>query len=307
MTSPDLWIAPLQREELPDHMSSLRIAVISDIHHGEDAYTKRGSQALRLFDDFVRFVDTVRPDVVLELGDRISDCSHDVDLVLEREVARAFRAIDVPCHHLCGNHDRDFLTVADNEAILGQSLKHEIVDLGAWQLVLWRADTMIRRPEDGSHFQLDDADLAWLQTAMVNAEKPSIVATHVPLSGQSQISNYYFDRNTRIATYPELPRIQAALRSACVPVVCLAGHVHWNSMTRVDGIPHITLQSLTETCTTGGEPAAAWALLEIDDTQISWQASGIEGFSLQLDVASAARRWLTPLPPFPRRKTAAAG
>ena len=50
-----------------------------------------------------------------------------------------------------------------------------------------------------------------------------------------------------------------------VPVVWLAGHVHWNTVTLVDGIPHVTLQSLTETFTTHPEPAAAWGLLELGD------------------------------------------
>jgi Icc-related predicted phosphoesterase len=282
----------------------LRIAVVTDIHHGEDSHTKKGSAALRLIADFARFVDDIRPDAVLELGDRISDRDRDADLVLAREVADAFRAVNATRYHVCGNHDRDFLTVADNEAAFGQSLANQIVDLGDWRLVLWRADTMIRRPAEGSRFHLEDSDLDWLREAVATAAKPLIVASHVPLSGQSQISNYYFERNTHVATYPDLARVHAVLRQAAVPVICLAGHVHWNSLTFVDAIPHITLQSLTETCTTGGEAAAAWGLLEIDSTNISWRAYGIETFGVQLDIASTARRWPAPLGPFGGRKTA---
>jgi 3',5'-cyclic-AMP phosphodiesterase len=285
-------------------MLPLRIAVVTDIHHGEDSQTKKGSAALRLIADFARFVDDVRPDAVLDLGDRISDRDRDADLALQREVADAFRAIKAPRYHVCGNHDRDFLTVADNEAAFGQSLTSQIVDLGSWQLVLWRADTMIQRPPEGSHFHLRDSDLAWLEATLATAEKPQIVATHVPLSGQSQISNYYFERNVHLATYPDLARVHAALRRAAVPAICLAGHVHWNSLTFVDAIPHITLQSLTETCTTGGEVAAAWGLLQIDSVNISWRAYGVETFGVQLDIASTGRRWPAPLAPFRRRKTA---
>jgi hypothetical protein len=65
---------------------------------------------------------------------------------LEREVAEAFRAIEAPLHHLCGNHDRDFQSVADNETVLGQSLGNITLDIGGWRVVLWRADSRIRRP-----------------------------------------------------------------------------------------------------------------------------------------------------------------
>jgi 3',5'-cyclic-AMP phosphodiesterase len=85
---------------------------------------------------------------VLDLGDRISDENRETDLVLEAEVAEAFRAVPGTHWHLNGNHDRDHLSVADNEAILGQSLGHEVHDLGGWRIVLWRADSRIRRGAD---------------------------------------------------------------------------------------------------------------------------------------------------------------
>ena len=119
-------------------MAAVRIAVVADIHHGADSLTKRGSTALGLMADFARFVAEAKPDAVVDLGDRISDVDTETDRRLEAEVAEAFRAINVPVHHICGNHDRDHLTVADNEAILGQALGHATLDIGAWRIVLWR-------------------------------------------------------------------------------------------------------------------------------------------------------------------------
>lgn len=279
-------------------MSSLRIAVVADIHHGEDVFTKKSSAALALMAEFSRFVSEARPDVVVDLGDRISDRGRDTDLGLEREVAESFREIARPRYHLCGNHDRDFLSVADNQEILGQPLGHEVVDLGSWQLVLWRADTLIRRPGREPHFLLDEADLLWLAGTVSRATKPMAVMSHVPVSGHGQTGNYYFERNPELSTYPGAARVRAVLRNAKVPVVCLAGHVHWNTLTFVDAIPHITLQSLTETFTTAPEPAAAWGLLEVDAATIGWRAFGLEPFETRLDAAATTRRWIPPLPPF---------
>ena len=270
-----------------------KIAFVADVHHGKDVMTKKSSQGLRLLADFAAFVATGDADIVVDLGDRISDENHDRDLVLEREVADAFRTIPRPVHHINGNHDRDFISVAENEAILGQTLGHELVDLGDWQLILWRADTHIHRRPEGSSFQLAEGDLDWLAASLAAAGKPSVLATHVPLSGQSQRSNYYFHNNAGIASYPELDAIQAVLRAAHVPLVCVSGHVHWNSVVTVDGIPHITLQSLTESCTTGGEPAEAWGVLELGDI-IRWTAHGRQHFAFETDAASTMQRWKEP-------------
>jgi hypothetical protein len=276
-------------------MAALRLCLVADIHHGADHFTKKGSAALTLMEEFARFVKDAKPDAVLDLGDRISDVDHTSDLRLAGEVAEAFAALSVPLHHLCGNHDLEHLSLAENEAILGQRLSNCTMEMGDWTLVLWRADARIRRP---GGFFLPEADLLWLAGVVRTASKPLAIFSHVPVSGQSQVGNYYFERNPDAATYPGgAARVRAILASARVPVACFAGHVHWNTLTIVGGQPHFTLQSLTETFTTHPEPAGSFALLELSD-QISWTVYGCDCVAVTLDAESAARRWIEPLLPF---------
>lgn len=280
-------------------MAALRIAVVADIHHGADSLTKRGPAALGLLGEFIRFVGDAKPDLVLDLGDRISDVDAETDRRLEAEVADAFRGITAPVRHICGNHDREYLSVADNAAILGQALGHETIDLGAWRIVVWRADSRIRRPaRDGmAGFVLAEEDLLWLAGVIARADRPLAIMSHVPVSGHAQTGNYYFERNPNSSTYPGGERLRAVLREARVPVMWLAGHVHWNTLTLVDSIPHLTMQSLTESFTTSPDPAGAWGLLELD-AAIDWRVFGKDPFALRLDAAKTTRRWLPPLPPF---------
>ncbi len=140
------------------------------------------------------------------------------------------------------------------------------------------------------------SDLLWLAGVVQQADRPLAIMSHVPLSGHAQTSNYYFERTPELSTYPGAERARAVLRMARVPVVCLAGHVHWNTLTVVDGIPHLTLQSLTESFTTHPGPAAAWGLWELD-TSINWRVMGQDPFTAQLDARAADRRWITPLAP----------
>ncbi|MGL4439988.1 MAG: metallophosphoesterase family protein [Bosea sp. (in: a-proteobacteria)] len=282
---------------------SLKIAIVTDIHHGKDAEAKKGASALRLMADFAAFVTSSKPDLVLDLGDRISDEDPQTDLRLEQEVNAAFEPIRAvaPVHHICGNHDRDFLSVTQNEDILGQTLQNQTIDTGGWRIVLWRADTLIRRP---GGFHCPDSDIAWLSKTIEAADRPLLICSHVPLSGHSQIGNYYFQRNPGSSTYPfHGERIREVLRTAKVPTLCLAGHVHWNTITTVDGIPHLTQQSLTESFVMSSEngagaPCGAYGLLELTADAIDWQVFGADAFRTILPVAQTGRRWYRPLDDF---------
>lgn len=272
-----------------------RLAIVADIHHGRPSTAKRGDRALPLLADFAAFVRQSGATHVLDLGDRISDENRDTDLTLQAEVAEAFRAVPGTHLHLNGNHDRDHLSVEDNERILGQPMGHQTLDLGDWRIVLWRADSRIRRGPDHHGFVLTEADLVWLSRTMQEADRPCLVVSHVPVSGHSQVGNYYFQNNPAASVYPTADRARAALALARVPVVCLAGHVHWNTVTTVDGITHLTQQSLTESFTTAGEPAGAMGVLELGDT-VRWEVAGDDPFAFAF--RPTARRWTPPLPDF---------
>lgn len=274
---------------------SVRIAVVADIHHGKPSATKRGDTALDLMAEFARFANDAAPDFVVDLGDRISDMDRDTDLQLEREVAEAFKAVNAPVHHINGNHDRDHLDVSDNEEILDQSLANATFDAGDWRIALWRADSKIHRTPEHSGFILHEADLLWLSRVAQNTDKPLLVLSHVPVSGHGQIGNYYFERNPSASTYPMAERARAALAQSRQPVVCLSGHVHWNTITTVDGITHLTQQSLTESFTTKGQPAGAFGLLELGET-VSWQVQGLD--PIAHSFKPHADRWTPPLPDF---------
>lgn len=273
-----------------------KICIVSDIHHGLDHGSKKGSTAGTLMADFTALCAVEQPDIVLDLGDRISDVDHATDLRLEREAAAMFAPIAAPIHHLCGNHDRDHLSVAENEAILGQSLSHATVELGGWTVVLFRVDAQYHRAGPVRGFSAPVEDLDWLADVLTGATGPVLIASHVPLSGHDQTGNHYFQETPEASRYPETPRLREILATARVPVLCIAGHVHWNTLTTVDGIPHLTLQSLTESFTTEPDPAGAMAVLDLSDDTIHWRVLGRDRLDLTLPVGQCARRWIAPRP-----------
>lgn len=279
-------------------MSRLRLAFISDIHHGKDTLTKKGTAALPLLDNFITEVNDGDYDAVIDLGDRISDEDPVRDRQLQTDIARRFNALRVPHHHVSGNHDHAMLSQAANEAILDRPTHSRALRIGDIRIVFWQPDVSLTH-ERGFH--LAPGDLDGLTELLDADDRPTLLVSHVPLSGHIQTGNYYFERNPGHATYAEIDDLRRAIAAAPCPVVALAGHVHWNTLNVVDGTPHITLQSLTETFTTG-EAAGATAALEIDAGRLRWTVGGHDPLALVLPWPKTKRRWRAPLPTFGRTR-----
>ena len=276
-----------------------RIAVVADIHHGRDTITKRGTAALPLLEKFVDEVNEGSFDAVIDLGDRISDETAERDAELQRAVATSFRRLgNKPRHHLIGNHDFALLSADENAAILDAPLQTRAAVVGDIRLAFWQPDVSLT-PERG--FRLADGDLAALDKLLNADDRPTLLVTHVPLSGHAQTGNYYFERNPGHSTYAEGDDIRGVIARAPCPLIALAGHVHWNTLTIVDGVPHLTQQSLTETFTTG-EPAGSTGVIEIDGDDFRWTVAGLDRISITLPWPNARAQWRAPLRAFSEMK-----
>jgi hypothetical protein len=259
---------------------AIRLAVVGDIHHGPPTRTKRGDRALPLLDGFLAAVRRDKPDLVVDLGDRISDVDPQTDRRLMREVGEAFSGLGVPRVHLLGNHDMHFIDRAANEEALGGSLAHEVREIGPWRIVVFQPTVAIDR-ETGFN-PIAEADLAWLADKLALSASPTLVLSHGPVSGHLMTGNYYFEGRHAFSTYPNADAVRAILDRTPAPLAWLSGHVHWNSLMQVDGIPHMTVQSLTESFTSGGEAAGAFSSLTLSADGIELAVAGADPFQLRL-------------------------
>lgn len=275
-------------------MEKLRIAVVTDIHHGPTRYTKRGAAALPLLKEFRTHVSTGNFDLVVDLGDRISNVDHDTDLQLEAEVISVFEGIDVPREHILGNHDLHYISAKENEQILKRPLESHSIDLKGKHLVFWQHDLSGDFPESPIPSQ---ADLGWLQADLANTNLPAVIFTHVPLNSGAMAGNFYFQNNTSAATLRHTEKAREIIEAAGNVVLCIAGHVHWNDSSTIDGIRYLTLQSLSESYTTQNEASAAWAEIEIDD-RVRWRACGDDPMEFEAPLRGQNMHWVPPLPAF---------
>lgn len=275
----------------------MKIAIVTDIHHGPQSHTKASDwNGIPVLEQFVAYAESVGADLLLDLGDHISDTDHDTDVQSASEVAAALAKFSGPRAHVVGNHDVVNLTVQENEAIFAQSMASRVIDLGETRLILWQPGVEISMSVG---FPPAASGLPWLVDALNQDERPAIIATHVPLSGHSQIGNYYFERNAQYSTYPDHAAVRAAVEATGRAAAWLSGHVHWNTVTNVANVQHITIQSLSERFTTMPQTAAAYAILTIEDRSLSIEVFGNDPFYARVPFRkSGDQRWVAPLRPF---------
>ena len=275
----------------------MKIAIITDIHHGPQSHTKEaGWDGLPVVRQFIDRAIERNVDLVLDLGDHISDTTHENDYRFASDLAAIFSTFPGKRVHVLGNHDVNNLSVVDNEAIFGQSMQSSVHDLGELRLIAWQPDVKI---DMATGFKNTGADLEWLVEALKADDRPAIIATHVPLSGHSQIGNYYFERNAAYSTYPDHAAVRKAVEETGNAALWLSGHVHWNTITNVGNIQHVTIQSLSERFTTMPLTAAAYADFEIKDGELTIDVHGNDPFHVRVPFRKSGERpWVAPMRPF---------
>ena len=277
----------------------MKISIITDIHHGKRSLTCPDLRdpewpVLSAVESFVERAVAERADAILELGDRIADFDRDSDHRHASELASVFRRFRGERVHVLGNHDAVNLSAADNEAIFESPVQSRVVDLGTVRLVVWQPSVAFDY-EQGS-FPPASSHLDWLLEALLADDRPAIVATHVSLAGRAQTGNYYHHHAPGYSTYPDHAVIRAAVEKTGRVAVWLAGHSHWNTVTTIAGIQHITIQSLTERYTTYPRTAGAYADLTVDRGHFTLDVYGNDPFHLRLPFRkSGDQPWVPPI------------
>ena len=97
--------------------------------------------------------------------------------------------------------------------------------------------------------------------------------------------------------------VREAVESTGKAAIWLSGHVHWNTVTNIRGMQHITVQSASERFTTFPAGAAAFAMLEIADGSFTLDIRGNDPFFARMPFRKSGERpWMTPMAPFGDRQ-----
>jgi len=241
----------------------LRIGLITDIHSGPDMDTRLGSAAFPLLDRFVKEMSRrFRPDLIVDLGDRINDVSASEDVERIGRVKSRLESVGVPVLFLHGNHDLINIDKRQMRELLGKKSDYESMDFMGYHLVLLNTQDPTFGGVGGT---ISEDQLRWLDEDLDRCTGPVLIFSHHPLDEQKFDSHWFFAKHPDFALAVNRERSRALFaRSGKVKAV-FNGHMHWNNVEVIDGIPYITIGSLVDGGLTDGRPASAFAEVTLDE------------------------------------------
>ena len=246
---------------------TLRIAVITDIHYGPDIGAKKGSQAPFLVDQFINAATVFNAHYIFNLGDDVSSRDPESDEQYKQTLSRVFKRASCPVIKIDGNHCVRF----QEKQTLSRSFDTEHHHIVMWNPYMNRYTRAGVIP--------DPQDMEWLENDLANAEKPTIILSHIPFRGlesegqrlrRTQTEGHYYPAN-----FANEEQLRDIVESSGKVILCLSGHRHLNSIEMNNGVYHSIQQSLVEVIE-DDKPSGAYSLIEIDDHEIR-----INGYGLQ--------------------------
>jgi len=267
----------------------LTIGAVTDLHFGPNAshagkLRKLSHLAPELTAAFAtRMKNEVRPDVVVNLGDSVEDESPEVDARRYGECIALLKNSGAELVCVAGNHDRIHLSPRDLRRAWGLSQDgplYRSLDRGGVHLVvLYSHQRQLR------DITLGDEQLAWLADDLSRTSQPVVVLVHHSAADQDLRHNRWFEGLPDICLIADRARLRELLSSHGRVVLVLNGHLHWNHVDVIDGIPYVTLQSLIENVEEDapGVPARAHAVVHIDKNAVHVEIAGAQPARYQFE------------------------
>ena len=235
------------------HDADLTLAFVSDIHVGpaatfEGKLRKLSDRSLDLLGMFVDEMNALGPDVVVNLGDDIEDESSELDGARLRQVMEVLGRFRGELLHVAGNHDTKcvddaellaFWRTTSFDHLRTPPLRYALERKGFHLVVLHTHEI-----KDEKVF-LEEDDLAWLEAELARSPLPKVVMMHHAAADQVLRGNRWFDRAPQLCLVRERRRFRAILAGHDVRLV-VNGHLHWNHLAVIGGVPFVTVQSLVE-------------------------------------------------------------
>ncbi len=267
----------------------LTIGVVTDEHFGPPAQfggklRKLTARAPELAAAFAtRMREHVRPDFVVNLGDCIEDESPAADLERYRACLELLGTAGVDLVNVAGNHDRihlDDATLLRAWGLPDTGALYRSFDRGGVHFVVLATD----ETKDVS-VRIDDEQLAWLRADLAATAHPTVVLMHHSAADQDLRGNRWFEKRPHLCLVKERKRLRQIFAEHGRTRVVINGHLHWNHLDVIEGIPYVTLQSLVENVEDDapGRPAAAHAVVRIGDRRIVVEVEGAHPCRYQFD------------------------
>jgi alkaline phosphatase len=233
--------------------TNARFGIITDIHHTNkpDIPSRKYSAALKKTEEFVKVMNRMKADFVIELGDYVDTLVDGKDPIQNLdEVESIYTSFRGPQFHVLGNHDfdnlerNDFLYNIDNTGIPAGKTYYSFDQNGIHCIVL---DADYTNEEPHLPFDLQDPadpfwnwkdawvpqeELEWLIADLAAANLPTVVFTHQVMHRD----------NTEAHNIKNADVVRGILEDDGQVVAVFSGHDHRGEIAIRNGVHYFVLE-----------------------------------------------------------------
>jgi 3',5'-cyclic AMP phosphodiesterase CpdA len=225
----------------------------------------------------------VKPDLVVNLGDDIEDESLELDRARYLECQSILRGCDAELVNVAGNHDTIHLPSAELLAAWQRPAGEELYrsfDRGGFHFVVLHT-----REQKDHDVSLGEAQLAWIAADLEAHAGPTVVLMHHSAADQDLRGNRWFEGLPHICLVRERRKLRALFEQHGDVRAVFNGHLHWNHLDVIAGLPYVTVQSLIENLDDDapGRAARAHAVARLSPKRIVVEVEGEERAKYQFD------------------------
>lgn len=241
---------------------ALRIGLITDIHSGPDMDTRLGTAAPSFLEKFAaRMSKKFRPDLIVDLGDRINDVNVSEDIDRIQKVREKLESIGVPVFFLYGNHDLINIDKEKMRKLLGKKSDYEAIDYRGYHFILLDSQDPTFGGVGGT---ISEEQLSWLESDLKKCSNQVIIFSHHPLDEQTFASHWFFGTHPEFALAKNREHARTLFAQSKKVKAIFNGHMHWNNVETIDGIPYVTIESLVDGGLTDGHPCGCFTELVLE-------------------------------------------
>ena len=252
--------------------------MVADIHCGPDADTQLGGNAPALLGAFCEAMHAFKPDLIVDLGDRLNPVASGPDQQRTCWARRSLIEIGVPVYHVIGNTDVANVTKAELTGLLAKGGPYERMAQWDPQVVLLDSQDP---PCDRVGGGIGPDQLSWLGTVLEGHVGASLIFCHRPLDEQDLRGHRYFASRPHLAHVRNRPRIRELFERGDQVLAVFAGHMHWTRATVINGIPYVTLGSLVDCAYTDGRSSGTFAAVTVRGHSIDIRIAGLQPTEFQ--------------------------
>ncbi len=265
----------------------LTIGIVTDLHFGPEArwegkLRKLTHQAGDLTRDFVRAMnDDVKPDLIVNLGDDIEDESREADLLRYGECQAILRTSQAPLVNVAGNHDLIYMNREDLSRFWQRTGPlYYSFDQGGWHFVVLHTIE-----KQGVEIRVPDTQLEWLKADLATTPSPTMVLMHHSASEQEVEDSRWWPGRAHLALVKERAELRRIFEESGRVRAVFNGHLHWNHLDVLAGIPYVTVQSLIENLDDDapGRAAAAHAVVRLTEHRMTVNVRGNDAARYQFE------------------------